>query len=58
MVVSKAIEMNEIQRLHPVNKTLRQDDIAGQITACLRSLNDGTDRYQVSQVFGTLQTPF
>lgn len=48
--------MHEIQSSHLVKKTVQTDDVAGQITACLRRLNEGTDRHQVSQAFVTLQT--
>ena len=55
-MVAEAIKMHNIQRLQLVKKTLQQDDIAGQITACLHRLNDGTDRHQVSQAFVALRT--
>ena len=47
--------MHNIQSSQLVKKTLQRDDIAGQITACLRRLNEGTDRHQVSQAFVALQ---
>ena len=49
------MEMHRIRNSQPLEKILQQDDIAGQITACLRRLNQGTDRHQVSQAFVTLQ---
>ena len=54
-MVGEAVKMHNIQSSQLVKKTLQRDDIAGQITACLRRLNEGTDRYQVSQAFVTLQ---
>ena len=48
--------MHRIQSSQLVKKTVQQDDIAGQITACLRRLNDGTGRHQVSHAFVALQT--
>ena len=48
--------MHTIQNSQLVKKTLKQDDIAGQITACLDRLNQGTDRHHVSQGFVALQT--
>ena len=55
-MVGEAVKMHEIQSSHLVKKTVQTDDVAGQITACLRRLNEGTDRHQVSQAFVTLQT--
>ena len=48
--------MHKIQSSQLVEKTVNQGDIAGQITACLRRLNEGTGRHQVSQAFVALQT--
>ena len=48
--------MYNIQSSQLLKKTLQRDDIAGQITACLSRLNEGTDRHQVSQAFVSFQT--
>ena len=55
-MVGEAVKMHNIQSSQLLKKTLQRDDIAGQITACLRRLNEGTDRYRVSQAFVALQT--
>ncbi|KAJ6536179.1 hypothetical protein B0H19DRAFT_1382912 [Mycena capillaripes] len=43
LVVAEALKMDSIRKLHPVKKIPQQGDIAGQITACLDRLNQGTD---------------
>ena len=55
-MVKEAVEMHKIQNSQLFKKTVKQDDIAGQITACLDRLNQGTSRYHVSQAFVALQT--
>ncbi|KAJ6565203.1 hypothetical protein DFH09DRAFT_470836 [Mycena vulgaris] len=45
LVVKEALTMHKIQILQWGMKTLQQDDIAGQITACLDRLNQGTDQH-------------
>ena len=55
-MVTEAVEMHRIQSSQLVKKTVQQDDIAGQIAACLRRLNQGTDQHQVSQASVALQT--
>ena len=55
-MVGEAVKMHNIQSSQLLQKTLQRDDIAGQITACLRRLNEGTGQHQVSQAFVALQT--
>ncbi|KAF8130023.1 hypothetical protein K438DRAFT_2135743, partial [Mycena galopus ATCC 62051] len=43
LVVAEALKMDSIQKSNPVKKVPQQGDIAGQITACLDRLNQGTD---------------
>ncbi|KAJ7301323.1 hypothetical protein DFH08DRAFT_993900 [Mycena albidolilacea] len=43
LVITEALEMENIQRSHPVKKIPQPGDIAGQITACLDRLKQGTD---------------
>ncbi|KAJ7070473.1 hypothetical protein C8F01DRAFT_1106563 [Mycena amicta] len=45
LIVDEAVKMHKIQSLHPVKKTLEQDNISSQITACLSHLNQGAARY-------------
>ncbi|KAF7368441.1 WD40 repeat-like protein [Mycena venus] len=45
LIVAEAVKIHEIQSLHRFTKTVQQDDIARQITACLDRLNQGTEKH-------------